>query len=133
MRAISLILIGSAIASCTTAPPPPARSAEARAELQTLLAGKVAGQPMACLPHYRADNMIVIDDNTIAFRDGKTVYRNDLRSGCARLGNTFYTLVTRRVGGSGLCSGDLAEVVDFSSGTTVGTCVLGDFVPYRQS
>lgn len=132
MRAISLILIGSAVVGCTTAPPP-ARSAEARAELQALLAGKVAGQPMACLPSYRADRMVVIDDNTIAFRDGQTVYRNDLRSGCAHLGSSFYTMVTRRVGGSGLCSGDLVEVVDLSSGTTVGTCVLGDFVPYRKS
>ena len=26
--------------------------------------------------------------------------------------------------------GDIAEVRDFSNGITVGSCVLGDFVPY---
>ena len=38
-------------------------------------------------------------------------------------------LVTR-TSGTGLCSGDIARVVDVSNGITVGSCALGEFVPY---
>ena len=35
--------------------------------VQELLANRVANRPVPCLPHYRADNMVVIDDNTVVF------------------------------------------------------------------
>ena len=38
-------------------------------------------------------------------------------------------LVTRDSIGQ-LCNGDIAQVVDTMSGSNVGTCVMGDFVPY---
>ena len=130
MRSMSLLLLTVALGACTTGPQP-GRTAKAEAHLQQVLAGKVPGPGRSCLPHYRADNMVVIDDNTILFRDGRTVYRNDFRGGtCSRLGSGFYALLTRSSGGTGLCRGDIAEVVDTSSGMQVGSCVLGDFVPY---
>ena len=132
MRSMSLLFLAAALGSCSTVPPEP-RSASAEAHLQSLLAGRVASQPMACLPHYRADNMVVVDDNTVVFRNGRTVYRNDFQGGaCSRLGSGFYALLTRRTGGTGLCRGDIAEVVDTSTGINVGSCVLGDFVPYTR-
>lgn len=132
MRSMSLLLLAATVSSCSTVPPEP-RSARAEAHLQTLLAGRVANQPMTCLPHYRADNMVVIDDNTVLFRNGRTVYRNDFQGGtCSRLGSGFYALLTRSSGGTGLCRGDIAEVVDTTSGMQVGSCVLGDFVPYTR-
>ena len=131
MRSIFL-LTAAALVGCSTAVPPPGPSAEAEAKFQRLVAGKVAGSPVTCLPHYRASNMVVIDDNRVAFEEGSRVYVNDFRGGtCANLGNGFYTLVTRS-GGSGMCSGDFANVVDISSGMTMGSCVLGDFVPYVE-
>lgn len=136
MRNMSLLLITAALASCTTAPPLEPRSAEAEAELQQLIQGRVAGQPTRCLPSYtaRSGNMIVIDDNTIAFRNvGGDVYVNNVGSGgCSPLGSGIYTLVTR-TSGSGLCSGDISQVVDLTSGMTFGSCALGDFIPYRRS
>ena len=104
---------------------------QAEAHLQKLLSGKVPGQPISCLPDYRSDNMVVIDDETILFRDGRTVYRNDFQGGsCSRLSNGNYALLTKRIGGLGLCRGDIAEVKDLANGITVGSCVMGDFVPY---
>ena len=134
MRSLSLLLIASALAACTTAPQAPmARSAEAEAKLERLLAGKAAGTPMSCLPTWRSGNMVTIDDHTILFRDGANrIYRNDLRADCPRIGTGHYTLVTRTTGSS-LCSGDIAQVVDLASGITVGSCVLGPFVPYTRS
>jgi hypothetical protein len=130
MRSITLLLTAAALGGCATAPPA-GRTAEAEAHLQQLLANRVPSQPISCLPHYRADNMVVIDDNTVLFRNGRTVYRNDFQGGsCSRLGTGFYALLTRTSGGTGLCRGDIAEDVDTPSGTMVGACVLGDFVPY---
>jgi hypothetical protein len=132
MRGLSIALIASALAACTTAPEPMmTRSAEAEAHLDKLLAGKTAGVPVNCLSTFRSGNMVVIDDNTVVFRDSpRRVYRNDFRGGsCNRLGTGSYALVTKSSSTS-LCSGDIAQVVDVTSGFTVGSCVLGDFVPY---
>ena len=131
MRSLTIALIASALAACTTAPEPMTRSAEAEAQLSKLLAGKTAGKPVSCLQSWQSGNMVVIDDNTVLFRDSPTrVYRNDFRGyGCQNLGSGHYTLVTRSSGPS-LCSGDIAQVVDLGSGINVGSCVMGDFVPY---
>ena len=130
MRGIALLLIGATLASCAAAPQP-GRSAKAETRFQQLLAGKVAGPAVSCLPSYRADDMIVIDDQTIAFRDtSRRVWVTNLQSGCSNLGSGHYALVTKRMGGSGLCRGDIAQVVDVQNGITVGSCVFGDFTPY---
>lgn len=133
MRSISLLLLTAALAGCATAPPPAARTAEAQAKLQQLIAGRAPGQAVGCLPSYSTRDMRVIDDNTIAFRSGGDLYVNDLSAGgCTQLGSGFYTLVTRSQSGS-LCSGDIAHVTDITSGMTVGSCTLGDFIPYRRT
>ena len=133
MRSMSLLLITATIGSCAPVQPVE-RTPQAEAHLQTLLSGKVAGPPVSCLPEYRANDMVVIDDSTILFRDGRrTIYRNDLQGGsCSRLGSGNYALLTRRTGGIGLCRGDIAEVKDLTNGFTVGSCVMGDFVPYTK-
>jgi len=131
MRSMSFLLLTAALAACSTAPQP--RTAQAEAQLERLLAGKVAQQPVDCLPTYRSGDMVVIDDNTILFREGRNrIFRNDLNGGsCTGLGGGHYALVTKQFGG-GLCRGDIAQVMDVSNGMTVGSCVMGDFVPYTS-
>jgi hypothetical protein len=130
MRAIPLLLITAAVAGCA-AQPPATRSAEAEAKYQQLLAGKAAGPTITCLPHYRADDMVTIDNSTVAFKDGRTVYVNHLIGECAGLNSGFYTLVTRS-NGSGLCRGDIADVRDVRTGMIIGACAIGDFTPYKS-
>ena len=133
MRGLSLLLLTAAIGGCAPYGPEAPRTPRAEAHLQTLLNGRVAGAPVSCLPEYRSNDMVVIDDNTVLFRDGRTTYRNDFQGGsCARLGSGYYALLTRRTGGIGLCRGDIAEVKDLTNGFTVGSCVIGDFVPYTK-
>ena len=60
--------------------------ADAQTKLDKLLAGKVAGKPQSCLPHYRADDMVVIDDYTIAFREGS---KRGLRSTSRKAAATY--------------------------------------------
>src|SRR5215210_1856632 len=86
MRSMSLLIMAAALGSCATGPEP-ARTAEAEAHLNTLLVGKVAAAPISCLPHYRSNDMVVIDDGTVVFKNGRTMYRNDFQGGsCSQLG-----------------------------------------------
>lgn len=132
MRGALALLIVAMLAGCAGSAQQTA-VAQQRAEtrLAGLIAGKVAGPPRSCLPSYRADDMIVIDDNTIAFRDGPNrVWLTKPRGSCSLLSSPGYALVTRNVGGMGLCSGDIGQVLDTTSRMTVGSCVMGEFVPY---
>lgn len=132
MRCMSLLLLTAALGACSTTAQQP-RSARAEEHLQQLLAGKTPGPAVNCLPSYRSGDMVVIDDNTIVFKDGRRVWRNDLNGGsCNSLGSGHYALVTHTFGGLGLCRGDIATVADLSTGMTVGSCVIGNFVPYTK-
>ncbi|MDQ3246047.1 MAG: hypothetical protein M3Q52_03980 [Pseudomonadota bacterium] len=135
MRIMPLPIIAATLASCSTAPQAPVYNARAEAELQKALIGKVAGAPLDCLQRSRTQDMIRIDGNTILFRDGRNrIYRNEINGVCDGLDRSSTALVTRNLGGGGqLCRGDIAQVVDTSTGMTVGSCSLGDFVPYTRS
>lgn len=134
MRGISLLLISVGLVACTTtaAQQQPLRSAAKQQEFDRLLAGKVAGAPLSCLPRYSQNDMVVIDEHTIAFRDGSSrVYVNHMEGGCSNLGGA-YALVTKTFGTAQLCRGDIGQVVDLTNHFTVGSCVFGDFVPYTK-
>ncbi len=134
MRGLSLLLIGALVAGCAASAEQPTRSAGKQKEYQQLLAGKVAGAPVSCLPEYRANDMIVIDEQTVVFRQGSNrLYVAHMPGGCSNLGRASYTMVTRQVGSQGLCRGDIAQIVDPVNGITVGSCVFGDFTPYARA
>ncbi len=135
MRNLLLISAAAAIASCSTTPAEQAsQAAEAESKLQKHLAGMVPGKARDCLPTFRTSDMIRIDEDTVLFRDGsRRIYRNEINGSCNGLGSPNYTLVTTSFGSSGqLCRGDIARMVDMSSGIPVGSCVIGAFVPYTS-
>lgn len=136
MRAVPCLLIASALASCTMAPPPPGyAAAEAQREqaaLQRELAGRVPiGPPLSCLPPGPTYDSRNVSENTIIFRRGATMYVNHPPGGCTGLGNPFYALVTKSVG-PGPCRGDIAQVMDLQNHVFIGACSLGDFIPYGR-
>ena len=132
MRRIPLLITATVLACSTTAASPPPRSAQSEQQYQRLLAGKVAQAPVSCMPTFGHRDMFVIDQNTIAFQAGSNkVYVAHMRGGCAGLnGPGPYALVTRQVGSSGYCQGDIADVVDTLNHFTVASCVFGEFTPY---
>lgn len=131
MRQIVLILAGAGLAACSTAPQPVTRSAQQQAEYLKLIDGKVAGPTVDCLPAFAGNDMRVIDDQTIVFRQGAgRAYVGNLESACSNLGQPGYALVTTRPSGPGMCRGDIAQIVQTSSGMTAGSCVIGTFTPY---
>lgn len=130
-RIPAALLIGSAIvASCASAPV--GRSPKAEQELASALAGRTAGKPVNCIPNFRVDQMQVIDDETLLFRDGSTIYLQKTRGSCPGLASGANTLVTRSYGINQLCSGDIQRLVNLPSGVGGGTCVFGPFVPYTK-
>ena len=135
MRSIPLLLLGATLLSCTTAPPSSTRTAEREDRLQRLIAGKVAGAPQSCIPNIttRGNNMVVIDDQTVAFRaTGGRVYVGRLGAGCDNIG-MGNSLVTRQSAASSLCRGDIAQLQNLSSRANVGSCTFQDFTPYSPA
>jgi hypothetical protein len=135
MRNLSLIIFSAAaLAACSTGPQPRAHDANAEAKLQQVLAGKVAGRPVDCLPTFSNADMVRIDDDTVLFREGPNrIYRNEMGGTCSGLGSPNYALVTTSHGGGRICRGDLARIVDTTTGITVGGCSVGAFVPYTKA
>jgi hypothetical protein len=76
--------------------------------------------------------MQIIDDWTILFRDGRTIYVQNPRGGCPGIGSRRNILVNRVFGTNQLCSGDISHLLDPVSGIQGGACVFGDFVPYTK-
>ena len=132
-RAAKLLAAGVALiaASCSTASSQPERTARASSELADALAGYVPGSPQRCIPTYRADRVQVIDEWTILYRDGRTIYVQNPRGGCPGLGRGE-TLVTRQIGPAQLCDGDIAHTVDLVSRIGSGSCTFGPFIPYTK-
>ncbi|HEY0627932.1 MAG TPA: DUF6491 family protein [Sphingomicrobium sp.] len=131
-QALTALVAGAVLGGCTTAPTQEVRSPRAQRDLAEALAGRTPGPPVRCIPNFKADQMQVIDDHTILFREGRTVYVQNPRGGCPGLGSGSRTLVTRQFGTSQLCDGDLNHTVDLVSGIQGGACVFGPFVPYTR-
>jgi hypothetical protein len=134
VRRAPLILLCAALGSCATRPEPDTRTAANQRAFEALVAGKVAGAPLSCLPSFDQFDMQVIDGRTVAYSLGsKTTYMVQLTQGCGALGSGGYTLVTRQLGGTGLCRGDSASVVDLASRTHAGFCMVQQITPYNRS
>jgi len=129
---ILLLVGGTLIASCSTPAAQDARRDRAAQELASALAGRTAGEPVNCVPNFRVDQMQVIDDETLLFRDGSTIYLQKTKGSCPGLASGANTLVTRSFGINQLCNGDIQRMVNLSSGIGGGSCVFGPFVPYTK-
>ena len=131
-RILAAAVLATTLAGCAGQPMVAERDPRADARLAKALAGKVAGPPVSCLPSYRATQMEVIDRDTILYRDGRTSYVQNTNGDCYPNGaGGGYYLVTKSFGTSGLCRGDIAQVVDSSSQSFAGSCSFNAFIPYR--
>ncbi len=116
--------------SAETSYQPAALTAKQQAKLDRKLAGRVAGEPVSCIASLRGAQSTTISDDILLYEVGGTVYLNQPYGGCNGAENN--TLIIRRPT-SQLCSGEIAVVSDFSTGTELGSCALGKFTPYRMA
>lgn len=133
MRGVSILVLGATVAGCTAVPATaPMRDARQQQTFLRLTRDKLAGPPISCIPSYNQNDMSIVDDHTIAFRVGTgTVNVVTLGEGCGMMGVGGYALLTRSFG-QGLCSGDIAQVIDPLNRITVGSCTIGPIIPYTR-
>lgn len=104
--------------------------AKGEAELAKMLEGRVAGEPVRCLPSSRLDQSTVIDKTAIVYRSGSRLYVNRPRGGADQLSDD--EILVTKIYGSQLCNIDKIDLVDRTSRMWSGFVVLGDFVPYTK-
>lgn len=129
-----IVAAGAAfLAGCSTAPVEQTRSPAAAKELADALAGRVAGPPQRCISNFPNTQVQIIDDWTILYDEGSTVYVQNPRGGCPGIDSGSRTLVARQVGTSQMCDGDINQAVDLRTGIGGAPCVFGPFVPYTKT
>ena len=128
MRKITAFFSAALILAAASAQAAPRLSGEAK--LSREIEGRVAGEPVKCLPFHRIHSSRIIDDTAIVYDSGSTIYVNRPRAGRESL-DRWDSLVTRTFG-SQLCSADVVLLYDSSARMTTGFVFLGDFVPYRK-
>ena len=95
------------------------------------VAGRVAGEPVDCIPFSRIRSTRIIDNTAIIYDAGGTLYVNRPTAGRRSLDRSA-TLVTR-TSLSQLCSIDTVQLFDTNLHSPRGFVFLGKFVPYRRA
>jgi hypothetical protein len=125
MRALMLIAAAAAIASCSRPVSPPGSGfAEATA-------GRIAGPPQTCISSNPAENLHVLDPQTIAYGYGRTIYINRLEAACPAM-SAFNTIIVDASTGGQYCRGDRIRGREPGAIIPGPSCNLSDWVPYRQ-
>lgn len=136
MRLIWISLPLLALAACATT----AQSSQSRADtaqkeaarLTKLLSGFTPGKPQSCVTSRDLRGPEAFGETSLIFRAGRNViYRNETRGSCRGIARGE-VLITQQYS-SELCAGDIARTADLRTGFQSGSCVLGDFVPYRRT
>ena len=128
-----IVAVAAALsASCATAPAELAQSPGADRELADALEGRVAGPPKRCINNYSDTQVHVIDDWTIIYDEGSTIYLQKPRERCFGIGSGSRTLIAKQVGTGQMCDGDINETVNLQSRIGGSPCVFGPFIPYTR-
>lgn len=131
VRLLAAAPVVALLGACAGQPMEADRDPQDEARLAQALAGKVAGQPVSCLPNYRTTQMEVIGRDTILYRDGRTSYLQRTNGYCYPNGpRGGYALVTKQFGSS-VCRGDIGQVLDTSTRMFAGSCSFNEFIPYH--
>ena len=126
---LSIAALALAAAGCTAHEPPEA-AMERDAALTAELSGyERTGPAVACVNSRDLRGNRSVGDAIVFEGQGGRLWVNRPPMGCPDLRNDALSVQTS---GSRLCRGDIATVVDFTSGITRGGCGLGAFEPYRR-
>jgi hypothetical protein len=125
MRALMLIAAAGLAASCSRPVSPPGQ------DFAQVTAGRTAGPAETCITSNPAENLHVIDPQTLAYGYGRTIYINRLPAACPAL-SQFNTLIVEGGTGGQYCRGDRVRGLEPGAIIPGPSCNLGDWVPYRQ-
>ena len=125
-----LIPLAVAAIAAATGVSQAAAKASPEVRLERALEGRVAGAPVDCINLRNVRSSQIIDRTAIVYDAGSTVYVNHPRGGAQSL-DGWDTLVTK-THSSQLCSIDIVDLYDITSGFQTGVVFLGEFVPYTK-
>ena len=126
---LAIMLGALALAGCTgNAALRESQQARAERDLAEALEGRVAGKPQDCVSTMGLGGPQVIDANTLLYREGGRVWRNDLPSSCPSLDR--FSIIVAELHGSQICRNDMFRPVDPGSRIPGPHCRFGQFTPY---
>jgi hypothetical protein len=96
----------------------------------SVIAGRVAGPPLSCVPTGLGGNLRAIDSATLAYGSGATIYINRLGGSCPGL-RELSTIIAEVHGGE-YCRGDRIRANEPGSIIPGPSCNLGEWIPYRR-
>ncbi|MBV8971957.1 MAG: hypothetical protein JO290_06660 [Sphingomonadaceae bacterium] len=122
-------MIRAALLAVLLAAPAAALTAD---RLAPLIAGRVAGPPVACIDprEIETTHLIAGTGFVLTMRTGGTIYLNRVTTAQSFV----HDGVTPRFvpAAARLCSGERVELLNENSRAPVATARLGDFIPYRK-
>ena len=98
-------------------------------QLARLLEGRVAGEPVSCIPLSRTSSSRIIDRTAIVYDSGRTIYVNRPRHPDSLDSDDVMVM---RLHSSQLCRLDTVRLHDRSGLWYSGFVGLEDFVPYTR-
>ena len=122
------------VAGCADTPPTQSQlRAQARdaAKLEETLAGYTPGKPVTCVDNRDLQGPEAYGETTLLFRASRKLIRRTETSGSCDDIKRGDALVTHQFSRR-LCQGDIARTADLRAGFQTGSCVIGEFVPYRK-
>lgn len=128
----SILMGAAAVILAACAAQTSVRDASQEAALADALAGRTAGDPIACVSLRDLRGNRGYGEGAILFegRTNSLVYLNRPPGGCPELGSTRALRIESTT--DRLCRGDLVSVYDPATGVGFGSCSIGEFVPYRK-
>lgn len=123
-------LIAVTIASMAIVPTAWAAPNSGETALSSLIADRMAGQPVNCLTLRYVKSSRIFNGTAILFESGGTLYLNRPTAGAELLADDK-AIVTSTVSGE-ICSGEAVQLFDAASGVQAGSVFLGRFIPYRK-
>jgi len=119
------LLVLLALASCTSASP-----AENPASDSGQLAGRFPGPPKNCITMPQGEHLIALDESTLVYRSGKTLWVTHPIGPCGRLDGISTLLFEQS--GTQVCRGDRVRVIERPLTAPGPICTLREFIPYRK-
>lgn len=129
-----LILPVLALGACATDSAETAYAERVKAadeEVAEKLVGYSPAGTRNCLPSRFNSSLQIHDNREVLVRQGRSYFRQTLGKGCRNASDFHTTLVTESTTGT-MCNGDIARVVDASTGMFSGSCALDRWTEYRR-
>jgi len=128
--ATAVLALAGTVAHCADKPAKPDKRTEKNeARLAQRLEGRIAGEPVSCIPLVQSNRLEVVEGVALVYDSGDTLYvarPTDPET----LRNDDIVVIDRH--GSTLCDTDVIRTVDRNGGYMTAVIFLKKFVPYKK-